>query len=506
MTTQTTSTPLAGAEARRAARNAAAMAFSRILSSGALFVWSLILAGLLGDSDFGVYNAIAALYLIGAAITSFSLSQVVIREVARQPELAGKYLSITLTLQTLLALFAYVSMNAAALALGYDDTLRGLTAIACLSLLIDMLGNMCYDQLLAQERMVTTASIDLVHVIIRIVLAALALWTGFGLLGIYAVTLLTGIGRSALLWAMLLKTGVRPVFPLDWSLARPLLINSAPLALSAFINMTYVQIDKLMTTSLLTTADTGHLSAAFIIIIGVVEILSTTVLVALYPMMSRAYRPDSTENATFFFIVEKLSFFTLLIGLPLGLLCTSFAAEIAVPLFGEDFRPAADVLRVLIWYAVITVVVNVFAQAMMVQNRQRFYVVVRAGGLILKLALNLILLPRIGVVGAALASVVAEALVLAALAGAFKLDWRALSPRLVRIVAAAIVATVTMFALGAIHPILGMIGGLAVYAGAVLVLGVLANDDWDLLYRLTAAVPGGSLVLRRWRRDVKLNW
>src|SRR5690606_30218518 len=192
----TASTPLAGAEARRAARNDAAMAFSRILSSGALFVWSLILAGLLGDSEFGVYNAIAALYLIGAAITSFSLSQIVVREVARQPETAGKYLASTLTLQTLLALFAYVSMNAAALALGYDDTLRGLAAIACLSLFIDMLGNMCYDQLLAQERMVTTATIDLAHVIIRIVLAALALWGGFGLLGIYAVTLLTGIGRS----------------------------------------------------------------------------------------------------------------------------------------------------------------------------------------------------------------------------------------------------------------------------------------------------------------------
>lgn len=506
MTTQPASTPLTGTEARRAARNAAAMAVARILSSGALFVWSLILAGQLGDFDFGIYSAITSLYLIGAAITAFSLSQIIIREVARQPELAGKYLSTTLILQTLLALFAYVSLNAAALALGYDEALRGLTAVACLSLFIDMTGNMCYDQLLAQERMVTTASIDLAHVIIRIGLAALSLWAGFGLLGIYAVTLLTGIGRSTLLWAMLLKTGVRPVFPLDWSLARPLLINSAPLALSAFINMTYVQIDKLMTTSLLTTADTGHLSAAFIIIIGVVEILSTTVLVALYPMMSRTYRSDSADNATFFFIVEKLSFFTLLLGLPLGLLCTSFAAEIAVPLFGEDFRPAADVLRVLIWYAVITIVVNVFAQAMMVQNRQRHYVAVRAGGLILKLALNLALLPRIGVVGAALASVVAESLVLVALAGAFKRDWRVLSPRLLRIAGAVAAAGLTMWVLGAVHPILGMVGGLAVYAAATLMLSVLANDDWDLLYRLTAAVPGGTLLLRYWRRDIKLNW
>jgi O-antigen/teichoic acid export membrane protein len=481
------------------------MAVARILSSGALFAWSLILGRLLTEFDLGLYGSINALYLIGVAITSFSMSQIVIRDVARQPELAGRYLSATLLIQTILALFAYVSMNAVGLALGYDDTLRALTAVACLSLFIDMAGNMCYDQLLAQERMVTTAALELGHVVVRIALAGLALWAGYGLLGIYVVTLLTGTLRSALLWALLLRTGVRPQFPLDWSLARPLLVNSAPLALSAFINMTYVQIDKLMTTALVSLSATGLLTAAFIIIVGVVEILSTTVLIALYPMMSRAYRPDSENNETFFFIGQKLAFFTLLIGVPLGLMFTRFAADIMI-LFGATFYAASDVLRVLIWYAVTTMVVNVFAQAMMVQNRQRYYVAVRAGGLIFKLILNLVLLPRIGVIGAAAASVAAEVLVLGALASAFPLNWRELMPRLLRLAAAAAVSALIMWTLGLLLPLLGIAAGLLVYPTAILLLGVLASDDWDLLYRLTAAVPGGSLVLRYWRRDVKLNW
>lgn len=505
MTAQT-ATPLSGAEARRAARNAATLAVARIVSSGTLFLWSLILGRLLSEFDLGVYGTINSLYGIGAAITAFSLSQIVIRDVARQPQLAGKYLSATLVLQTALALFAYVTMNGAASALGYDENLRALTAVACLSLFIDMFGNMCYDQLLAQERMVTSAIIDLAQVVARIALAGLALWAGFGLLGIYAVTLLTGSLRSVLLWAMLLKTGVRPSFPINWAIARPLLINSAPLALSAFINMTYVQIDKLMTTSLLTEADTGHLTLALTFIIGVVEVLSTTVLIAIFPMMSRVYRPDHAENATFFFMVEKLSFFTLLIGLPLGLLFTRFSSDLIVPLFGPNWLPTADILHTLIWYAVLTMVVNVFAQAMMVQNRQRHYVAIRAGGLVFKLALNLVLLPRIGVIGAALASVLAEALVLALVARAAHLQWGALLPRLFRLGLAAAVTFAVMALLGTVHPLLGVAGGLITYAAAVLLVGVLAADDWDLLYRLTAAVPGGALILRYWHRDVTLNW
>jgi O-antigen/teichoic acid export membrane protein len=141
-----------------------------------------------------------------------------------------------------------------------------------------------------------------------------------------------------------------------------------------------------------------------------------------------------------------------------------------------------------------------------VQNRQRRLVVVRVGGLAFKLALSLFLLPRVGVVGAAVATVTSETLVLLVLAGDFRFDLRLLVPRLLRLAAVTLAAVLAMLALGAVHPLLGMAGGALVYAGGVLLGRVLADDDWDLLYRLTAAVPGGSLILRYWRRTVELNW
>ncbi len=494
---------LSGAEARRAARNAGAIAAARIVSSAALFGWQLILGRALGEVLFGVYNTVGALFAIGVTITAFSMSLIAIRDVARRPESAGRYLSATLTIQTMLGLVAYVGINLAAQ--GYDETIRAFVGVAGLSLLIDALGNMCYDQLIAQERMVSISVVEVAHILVRIGAAALVLWAGYGLLGVYVVTIVSGIGRSAALWVLLLRTGVRPHFPVDRSIARPLIINSAPLALAAFINITYQQIDKLLTTGLLTKADTGHLGAAMVIIAGVVEILSTTILVAIYPMMSRAYRGDG-QDATFRFIGEKLAFFTLLIGVPIGLIFSRFAAEIIVPLFGSAYVETAAILRVLIWYAVVTMVANVFAQALMVQNRQRFLVVVRIGGLVIKLALSLFLLPRVGVTGAALATAGSEFLVLLVLTRDFRPNYSTLLPRLARLGGAALVAGLAMAALGAIHPLLGMIGGGLVYAGGILVGRVLAADDWDLLYRLAAAVPGGGLILRYWHRAVELNW
>ena len=65
---------------------------------------------------------------------------------------------------------------------------------------------------------------------------------------------------------------------------------------------------------------------------------------------------------------------------------------------------------------------------------------------------------------------------------------------------------VLMFVLREVNVILGIGGGLGLYAVGILFAHVLSDDDWDLLYRIVSAMPGGAFVLRYWKRDVQLNW
>ena len=121
MTTDTMPTEaLSGAEARRAARNAGAIAAARILSSAVQFGWQLILsAGARRRRSSACTRRSGALFAIAATITAFSMSLIVIRDVARRPETAGRYLSATLLIETMLGLVAYVGINVAAS--GYDS-------------------------------------------------------------------------------------------------------------------------------------------------------------------------------------------------------------------------------------------------------------------------------------------------------------------------------------------------------------------------------------------------
>ncbi|MBZ0293421.1 MAG: flippase [Anaerolineae bacterium] len=490
------------AEARRAARNAGAIAAASVISKGVLFVWYIVLARALGETHYGIYGTVSSFIAVGTAIVNFGMGPIVIRDVARNPAQAGKYLTATLIMQSLLAVAAYALVNSAALLGGYPADIQYYLTIASISLLVDILGNMTNDVLLAQERMLASSLVAICHIFILIGLAALALTLNYGLLGVYIATLLAGLIRSSLLWALVLRGGVR-LQRLDRSIARPLLVNGAPLAASAFLSLAYQHADKLMTTRLIDTTQTGYLTAAFVVIFGVIELLNTTILTATYPMMSRYHG----EGETFGFIVEKLAFFTLVISLPIALVLSLFASHIIIPLFGANYSPTVTVLRILIWYATAAMVTNVFAQALVTQNRQRRLLVVRAIGLGSNIIMNILLIIPLGISGAAVASLLAEILVLTVLLYGFHApgwEQRRILTHWLRLGGVALVVAAVMLAAGQVHFLLGIVAGAVVYAFGL--ARVLTPTDWDLLYRLLAAMPGGTFILRYWKRDVAVNW
>jgi len=207
----------------------------------------------------------------------------------------------------------------------------------------------------------------------------------------------------------------------------------------------------------------------------------------------------------FEFMIEKLSFFTLVISLPIGIFTSLLAVPLAGLLFGSEYTRTADVLRILIWYTVVTMVANVFAQALLIENRQRRTLAIRSAGLAINIALNLLLLPRIGVPGAAVASLVAECIVLALLVRSFTFPpgwWANVIRRLVRLAAAGAVLAGIVLALRGAHPLLAAGAGAPAYVGLVLASGAIAKDDWDLIYRLAIAMPGGTMIGRYWQRQL----
>jgi O-antigen/teichoic acid export membrane protein len=481
----------------RAAQNATAIAVSTMLARGIQFAWVIILARLLRVSDYGAWGMISALIVTAAAIPEFGMGVIVLRDVAQRPRDAGRYLSATLAVQPLLALVAYVGLIVVALLLPGDTPTRLLIALAALSLIVDTLGNMCYNQLIAAEQMVATSVISVLHIVFQIAFAFTALTTGGGLPGLYLATLLAGLLRVAMFWAVMLRFGIRPAWPPDTRIVRGLFRDGFPIALNSFLNLAYQHVNKLIVFALLTREDAGYLTAAFIIVFGVVDLINNTVLIALFPAMSRL---SQSQPQALRALADRLAFLTLAVTVPLGVGISALSSRLAVLLF-PGFVGTAAVLEVLIWHAVLMMVGNFYAQLMIIQNRQGRLVLIQATALVLNIALNLLLLPALGVRGAGVALFISQAVILALYLLEHRPDrptLRSMAQRAVSVAISGLAMAATLYVLGSANLFIAAAAGVAVYIGVALLLRVLLPDDWTLLRTAVAALPVvGPAITRR---------
>lgn len=474
--------------ATRTARNATAIALSTLLARGIQFGWVLVLGRMLGAEGLGIYGTIGGMIATAAVIPEFGMGLLVLRDVAQRPADAGRYLSATLVIQPLLAVVGYVGLVGVGLLLPYDAATRVLLALASISLIVDAFGNMYYSQLIAFEQMVATSVIAVVHIALLISFVFVALITGGGLAGLYVATISAGLFRVGMHWAAARRAGLRARWPLDPGIVRALFIGGWPIMLGALLRAAYQHIDKVIVLATIGEKEAGYLTAAFVIVFGVTELLNTTVLVALFPMMSRLAQDDPHELRR---LIDQLAFLTLVIALPLAVGISGLSSKLAALLF-PGFTGTAAVLEVLIWHTIVVMIGNLYAQVMIIQRRQGQTLIIRGSALALNVVLNFYLLPRIGVPGAAVAALISETVALLFFLIAHRPDAatvRDLVWRSARVAAAGAAMALCIWLLRDANLFIAGIAGVIVYGVLVIVLRVLSRQEWAIVRGAANTLP-----------------
>jgi O-antigen/teichoic acid export membrane protein len=498
---------LSASDAKRAARNVSALVVASIISNGIIFLWQLYMAAVLGPKVGGIQSSVFGLYAILNPLSSLSMGLIAIREIARHPEKIGQYASVMLFSQTILSGIAYLILVLLAYPISLSPFVLAFAAIAGISFIVDNAGNIANDLLKAQEQMLLTSVVEIGQVLLRVGLGLFLLWQGWSLFGIYGATILIGILRALILWGVHWRRGLKLEWPLSWKeVAWPLLLNAWPLAASAILSLGYDHADRLLLTRFIDEKASGYFHLAFLLHFGVIELLSTTIVVAMFPLLSRYYG----NGETFGYLSEALSRFMLMAALPISLTLSIFAREVIQLISTSDYTNSIPILQIYTWYTLLTMLGNIFSKALLIQNRQRFMLMVRGIALLINIGLNIVLLPRYGDARmAAFASVGAETVVLILLLSVFRAEgfvWRRALTLAGRILLVGALAGIAMFYLGQSHWLLGLLTGAAIYLLGLRYGGVFSQEDLDLLYRLLAAMPFGAFVQRVWKRDTVINF
>lgn len=130
-----------------------------------------------------------------------------------------------------------------------------------------------------------------------------------------------------------------------------------------------------------------------------------TYFAGLFPALSSAYATNKDE---FHGIVSRSLRLAASLGVPLGVGCAILAEPIVLLLFGPAYTQSVPVLRILVWSVVLVILRGTFHQAMNAANRSGVDLrcaMVSAG---LNVILNIGLIPRYGMTGAAAATLASE--------------------------------------------------------------------------------------------------
>ena len=380
--------------------------------SAALLLVLLTIAGrFLSAADYGRFSYALALTTIVETLMDLGLSQVTVRAVARDQAAAGHLFPKVLGLK-----IVWVAIGLALLAV-ITPILRTDPVVIRLCYALGVSSAVRSYLLTARGLLQGLHRFDLEALAVvsdRVLLLAAggaALWAGYGLVGLAAAFVASRLVMLAAVQLMLGRVipSVRPAF--DRAVWRDIQSAALPIGLFMIALNTYTYIDTVILGLMRTDTEVGWYGAAYRVYEGLTYAPSILFAV-LTPRFSHLFSHDRTAY-------RRLLSRSLAASVALGVVLGGGAALAATPLittlFGSGYAAGAAPFQILAGGALFVFGSWILYAAALSMNLERRLLVTTAIGLSVNVALNIVLIPRYGISGAAWATVSAEAVTVALL-------------------------------------------------------------------------------------------
>lgn len=384
----------------RIAKNTLFLVVARIVSP--LFSLYLIvsIARHMGAEGLGAYSFVYNLLLVFQIISAFGLENFIAREVARAPLEASKYFSNVVLVGILLGLGLQMAMLATGRLMGQGGEVWQAITIVSFSLYASsMIG--CFEGILTGlERIHMIAVSQMIETFTRVSVSLILVYQGYGLVELMWVVLFSRLLALGLMSLFTFRQLHVLKFSLDPGFIKELLMEGRTFALIMIAVTLYWKLDIIMLQKLRGEADVGIYSAAYRIFL-LLKILPQSFVTSLFPMISNFFQ---NSTASFEETCRRGIRYIALFSLPIAVGVSLSSPWIIRLLYTESFSDSVTVLRILAWTIVPYGVSVVFAYSLVASNHQQVDLRVNLFSLLSNAALNLILIPKLAYVGAAIAT------------------------------------------------------------------------------------------------------
>lgn len=386
------------------------LGFAGVIEKAAALILLIWVARILGATEYGKFTFALAFVSLFGVIFNFGLRPIITREFARAREKEKEFAAV-LSLKIILSIVGIFLIFASSFFITNDPAIQTIIWILAVYILGKSFSGIIFAFFQARERMEYQA-------FTRIFEAFLLL--GFGLFVIFTFPSAINLGFSyALSMVMVFIAGAAILhfkvqrFTLQWNPAvwKKFIIMSWPLALIAAFTAMYNQIDSVMMGSFGQITETGWYNAAYKIVYGSL-ILMGFISNSFYPVLSRTFKESKEKLQRIWNAQMEIMVF---LAFPITVGGITLAPAIISTVYGSDFIAAVFALQLLMVSVGFMFIYDSFRQILIVHDQQKKFFLTALSGVILNVVLNLILIPKYSLYGAAVSTVFVHAFILLSL-------------------------------------------------------------------------------------------
>ncbi|MFA0540177.1 flippase [Vibrio sp. 10N.222.52.B7] len=373
----------------------------RIFSGLFIGIW---IAKYLGTHLFGVYSYIQSFVGLFVALTTLGLDGVVVREITKNKN-QNIYIGTALLLRLMGAVLLILILSIVMYFYPHEYTslmmLYSLVFIIQAGLVFEY-----YFQSRVQGNII--GKVKIASLSLGILFKVYVILTGGTLFDFIIVLMIESGIVSFLLLMNYSKKESLTNLKVKFKYAADLLKTSWPLIFSGFIMSVYMKIDQVMLYNML-SAEMNGIYASAVRISDSMNFIPVIICNVVFPLIIKL---KSKSKAKYLIATKSLHSLMLWGAILLASFFSIFSELIIRNTYGIDYIEAASVLSIYTW-ASIPVFLGVSSTIWILsENLQKYKLIMDVFGALLNIALNLYLIPKYGVLGAAYATLISYSLTL----------------------------------------------------------------------------------------------
>ena len=391
---------------RRYFANTSWMFAEQVLRMVAALLVGIWVARYLGPEQFGVFSYAIAFASLFNSIAKLGLDGIVVRDLVREPEQRDRYLGTAFWLKLG---GAFLMLGAVALAMQLTTNNRTenlyIFIIAGGAIFQSFEVVDFYFQSKVLSKFVSICKMT--QLLLSSILKLYFIFTGADLICFVLVTLVDQLTLALSLYIAYRYQKLGSFYRhFDMTTAKQLLKDSWPLIFSGLVIMIYMRIDQIMIKEMLGEREVGLYSAA-VRLSEVWYFIPTIITTSLFPSIINAKK---VSEQLYYTRLQRLYAFMIWLAIAIALPMTFLSNWLVTLLYGAAYGEAGQVLMINIWAGVFVFIGVASSKWFISEGLQKHLTINTVVGAIVNVLLNLLLIPRYGIYGAAIATVISQAL------------------------------------------------------------------------------------------------